>query len=1049
MSILPKFALIPKSVVLCGSFRLRFKKIDASFFLLFGTLMATQAPAQTSPPLHLESITIDQGLSQGYVSGIVQDKKGFMWFATGDGLNKYDGYTFTVYHNDPDDTTSLGSDDLTCVFEDTKERLWVGTRHKGIDLFDREKGLFTHVRHTDENSLRSDDVMDITEDKKGALWIRTAQGVDCLEILEGKSVLVDTQHRKSHPPQTAVFTHITFDGAVAAAEDKFEMPGVFVDSRNRVLLTTSNKIWEVKFSGRLRSYSLTERYRFPMKYPTYIATLLEDTVNHGLYLKTTELIRFAGGNFNSAKTLPVSVDMLAPWTIDKAQRLWIPASSRIERISTSSGQIEHAGLESPDVIRTLSYSKASYTDRTGVIWFGTGGYGILKYAAEKESFHHILPGNYFYQLLKTGDGRLLTNTFQELTIKKNSPVVINPLMAPDVKKKMADGTVFSFALDGLDNCWYSTSGSLLRYNRKTKQLQKYLLPVAETGVAPFPLFADRMNNVWMGYNRYIIRYDPSAGTFKKVSYPVDLKVYPFEFLQCIYEDDSLMWLGSVNGLFRLNTKTDDIKQYRYQQSDTASLSNDLVLSLCNDIRQPRTYLWVGTRGGGLNRLDKRTGKITRYTTRHGLPNNVVYGILPDEKNNLWLSTNEGLSRFNLTTKRFRNFDVSDGLQSNEFNRYAYCKTNEGLLVFGGMNGMNYFDPNEVEALEPPNVLLTDFLLFNQSVDFKMPRAPLTKNISFTDTIVLRYQQNVVTFQFAALDYRKAGNALYRYRMQGFDHGWIYSGTKREATYTNLDPGTYQFVVQGSFDDALWGPRQTALTLIIIPPWWGTWWFYGLVSILTFSITYALYRYRLAQILRLERVRNRIARDLHDEVGSSISTIAIYSKIMQEKLGSASFNNEPLLKKITDNAHEIMEAMSDIVWNVNAKNDAFDLIIIRMREHAHQLFEAKGYALHFRFDEALAGMKLEMEKRRDFYLIYKEALNNIAKYAAGKNVWISLGALHGQIQLSIRDDGKGFDRETVRKTSNGLSNMQQRAALLHGKIEISSAPGKGTEIRLVF
>ena len=553
----------------------------------------------------------------------------------------------------------------------------------------------------------------------------------------------------------------------------------------------------------------------------------------------------------------------------------------------------------------------------------------------------------------------------------------------------------------------------------------------------------------MGYNRYIIRYDPATGGFTTYRYPVDLRVFPYEFLQCIYEDGALMWFGSVGGLFCLSTKNNQIKHYVFRQSDTTSLSNNLVLSLCNDAAQPQRYLWIGTRGGGLNRLDKRTGTFTRYTTKNGLPNNVVYGILPDEKGNLWLSTNKGLSQFNTATKRVRNFDVSDGLQSNEFNRYAYCKTEEGLLVFGGMNGINYFDPNDMEALKPPEVLLTDFQLFNRSVDFKKTGAPIAKDISFTDTVVLRYEQNVITFQFAAMDYRKSGNVRYRYRMHGFDRDWIYSGTKREATYTNLDPGTYQFSVEATFDDVAWSREQTAVTIIIIPPWWRTWWFYSLVVTVTFSITYAFYRYRLAQLMKLERVRNRIARDLHDEVGSSISTIAIYSKIVREHLGSASFNNEPLLNKITDNANEIMEAMGDIVWNINTRNDAFDQIIIRMREHAHQLFEAKGYTLHFSFDENLNSMKLEMERRRDFYLIYKEALNNIAKYADGKNAWISLDIHNGQIQLIIRDDGKGFDRDTIRKTSNGLTNMQHRAEVLHGEIEIISAPGEGTEIRLIF
>lgn len=225
---------------------------------------------------------------------------------------------------------------------------------------------------------------------------------------------------------------------------------------------------------------------------------------------------------------------------------------------------------------------------------------------------------------------------------------------------------------------------------------------------------------------------------------------------------------------------------------------------------------------------------------------------------------------------------------------------------------------------------------------------------------------------------------------------------------------------------------------------------GFTPLLPFAIAgvaYGLYRYRLYQLQRVEGLRNRIARDLHDEVGSSISTIAIYSKVMQEQLNSLTFDKEPLLKKINDFATEIRASMNDIVWSINTKNDAFEFIISRMREHAVQLFDATDCRLHFHFDETVMHSKLGMERRREFYLIYKEALNNIAKYAQARNVWISLTANENRLILKIKDDGKGFDTATVRKGGNGLANMEQRAAILHGKINIKSEAGIGTEIEL--
>jgi signal transduction histidine kinase len=300
-----------------------------------------------------------------------------------------------------------------------------------------------------------------------------------------------------------------------------------------------------------------------------------------------------------------------------------------------------------------------------------------------------------------------------------------------------------------------------------------------------------------------------------------------------------------------------------------------------------------------------------------------------------------------------------------------------------------------------------------------------------------------------MDFRKPGNIVYRYQMEGFDKGYIFSANTYEATYTNLDPGEYRFIVQASFKNGVWGKKVRSLLVIVVPPWYKTWWFYTLAVSSTISFTYLVYRERLLQLARLNKLRNRIARDLHDEVGSSVSSIAIYSKIVHDHINNTTFDNEPLLKKIADYATEIMNSMNDIVWNINTKNDAFEHIINRMREHAYQLFEAKGYSLHFEFDENLKRSKLSMENRREFYLIYKEALNNVAKYANGKTVWITLTLNQKLISLTIKDDGQGFDLANLKKGGNGLANMRFRAASLKGKITIISSPSEGTEIQLKF
>ncbi|HTF28748.1 MAG TPA: triple tyrosine motif-containing protein, partial [Flavitalea sp.] len=656
-----------------------------------------------------------------------------------------------------------------------------------------------------------------------------------------------------------------------------------------------------------------------------------------------------------------------------------------------------------------------------------------------------------YQVIEYEPGKIITNDFVTIDFNKEPAVIDTSFKNLTGSKAIFEGKYRqSFTKDTSGNLWFGENRTLARFKPGNKAILRLVIPFPDMTAFPFPVYGDKKDNIWMGYKKFVVRYNITSGKYFRYEYPTPQHSYDYDFLQCIFDDDGLIWLGSMNGLFCLDTETGKMKEpFLFRQSEGSSISNNHVLSFCQDVSDPSRYLWVGTKGGGLNRLDKSTGEFKRYTTKDGLPNNVIYGIETDYAGNLWLSTNKGIAEFNVHTGLVRKFDVNDGLQGNEFNRYASTRTTPGLLVFGGLNGINYFNPGALLPLKSPTVMLTELRLFNRPVKTGSPASALRNDIGFTETLELLHEQNVITLRFAAMDYRRHNSIKYRYKMEGFDEDWIYSGTSNEATYTNLDAGKYSFLVQASFEENNWYGQPKKLNIHIMAPWWNTWWFKLLLIMGTIAVAYGLYRYRIHQLTRLDSLRNRIARDLHDEVGSSISTIAIYSKILHDQMENKTFNNEPLLEKITDHATEIMESMNDIIWNINTKNDAFENIINRMREHAFQLLEAKGYSLHFDFDETIYQMQLPMEKRRDFYLIYKEALNNVAKYAEGTNVWINLSIHSSGISLIIRDDGKGFDHIPIKKGGNGLKNMQHRARLLNGKISITSEGGTGTTVHLEF
>ncbi len=997
--------------------------------LLWVVLAVTHISAQSPVPLHFESFTIDDGLSQGFISAILQDKKGFMWFGTNDGLNKYDGYSFTVFRHNPANPNSPAGDDISCLFEDSHQRLWIGYRGKGVDIYDPVFNTFKHIRQVSTGGLQSDFVLNVTEDRSGAFWIRSRAGLDHLKFIK----------------DSAVYTPIEFRIDLKQ-QDRSEIGSLLIDSRNRKFITNNTTVNELIFDDKRQTYKLTERFRFTPGTPFFASTLMEDTLNHCFYLNSGTLIwKFPDYNFGNARTIASYEGQDVRWTMDKSHDLWLLGKGRITQVNIRHNRQRQIVADAPESMRVLQTATVFYTDRTGVVWIGSGGYGLIKYDPATAGFHHIMRGVNVYQIIEDKNGNIVTNNLNALRITEDSARNIQHFIDAPV---ISDIFNMSFTKDTAGNFWFARNGSLLQYSSSTSTIHKFEVPFTDRITLPFPLLGDKTNNIWMGYNRYLVRYDWVNKNFFKYEYPVKYIQYDYDFLQSMYQDEDLLWMGSINGLFCFDiVQKKMVCVYLNNEKDSNSISNNVALSFCPDVEEPDRYLWIGTKGGGLNKLDKLTGKFIHYNTMQGLANNVIYGILPDYDGNLWLSTNKGLSVFNLNTKSFRNFDVSDGLQSNEFNRYAYLRTSEGVMIFGGLNGINYFRSDEIKPLDPPTIVFTGFRLFNKTVE-PGQNSPLKKTISYIQHITLRYEQNVLTFQFAATDYRKKGSIRYRYQMEGFDKDWIYSGAAHEATYTNLDPGSYQFIVQASFENGAWSTDSASIELYIITPWYRTWWFYLSIAAVICGLAYGIYRFRFHQLRRLERLRNRIAADLHDEVGSSISTIAIYSKIVQEQMDSLTFEKEPLLKKINDFATEIMASMNEIVWSINTKNDAFEHIISRMREHAIQLFEAKGFRLHFDFDDNILHSKLSMERRREFYLIYKEALNNIAKYAEAQNVWINLVSSNNKIILKIRDDGKGFDLAD-KKGGNGLNNMQQRAATLHGKLSVISSVGNGTEILLSF
>ena len=816
---------------MCRSERLT---LCLAFFFACLKLNAETLPAKY---LSFDLLTIDDGLSQGMVNTIVQDHFGFMWFGTKDGLNRYDGYHFVVYRHNPSDTNSLADNFIQQLFEDSRGWLWVGTSDHGVDLFNRETETFYHFRHSDidENSLGDDRIECITEDHNGAIWITTENGLNKISVEENTANRGKVFFRIQRYFSGYVRAYMASDGMLWGSSIGNFSFRIHPEKNNHDRIDTLD-------NSKYFSYPIIDR-----GFEKFIGAAVEDTFHHILFLISEYSIATVNMLNNNAEIISTQRNHWGQFgrtlCIDDSQKIWMSERDWLEQFDVRQRKWYRILPRDHNLDILLDNTSVAYKDQSGIIWVGTKGYGVLKFNPQSEKFHKTDDESIGW-MSPTADGRVIITKFGKL-INIFSPktgdytISISDSSFFTKAKSSADFGISTAAVQDKNGLFWLSKNCLVSYDEKTNEFQRY----RQTDLYNFPVFVDHDNKIWTGTADVLSCFDPISKTFADYQYPVRPLRFPYDFLQCMYEDSSgIFWLGTAKGLLRFDPRAQSWRQFKNILNDSTSLSYDLIFSLCPDPVQPQKYLWIGTNGGGLNRFDMESGKVIRYDQKNGLPNDVVYGILSDDQNNLWLSTNYGLSRFNPQTNTFKNFQEKDGLQGNEFNRYAYCKTNDGTLYFGGLNGFNYFQPKDLtDNPFVPQIVITDFKLRNQSVSAKEKNSPLRKPAFLTDEIVLPYSENMISFEFASMDFTSPGQNLYRYRLSGFDHDWIQAGNVHVATYTNLNPGTYTFTVLGSSSDGIWNEKGKSIQLIILPPWYMTWWFRIAVALAAIGLLYGFYR----------------------------------------------------------------------------------------------------------------------------------------------------------------------------------------------------------------
>jgi len=830
--------------------------------VLIAAVGAASALCAGEERIDFDRLSLEEGLSQSIIEEIVQDRDGFMWFATEDGLNRFDGYRFIVHKNIPGESNSLSYNELKEVYEDSNGVLWVGIFESGLNSFDPATEKVVRYAHDDADpkSLGADTVRCVFEDSSGRLWVGTqGGGLDRLDRRTGE------------------FHHYRVPRGIPGAPGHDDVRAILEDSDGALWIGTNG-------GGLDRLDPETGELTHFMHDPLDSASLSDNRVFALLEDQTGELwvgtyggglasLDRSTGRFTHHRADPddrttLGSDLIKALFEDHEGTLWVGTDGgglgRFDRESGAFVSFRHNPNDQFSVSSDRIYTV--FQDRSHVLWVGTYGGGLSKFDVSKKRFRRVrhdpndaqsLSHNIVWSFFEDGDGILWVGTDSGGLDRydRRTGQWRHFLNRPNDLSSLSHNTVRTVYGDRDGALWIGTNGGGVdRLDPETGRITHYRHDPDDPNSLSHDqlrsIYQDRSGALWFGtFGGGLDRFDPTTERFTHHrNDPDDPSSISHDFIRLAFEDsDGILWVGTQGGgLNRMDPETGAFTRFRHDPEDSTSISTDHVFAI---VEAWDGVLWFGTFGGGLNRFDRESGTFKRYRAEDGLSGDSVYAMLEDSNGTLWISTTFGLSRFDPLTERFRNYDVRDGLQSNEFNGGSAHRSDRGEMFFGGIEGFNSFFPDEIGInVVVPSVVITDLQLFNRSVavgEEVSGRVLLERPVTHTDEIELSYRENVFTLEFAALHYSAPGKNSYLYRMEGFSDDWIEVGAERRfATFTGLTAGDYLFSVRGANRDGIWNQNGTSLRIVVTPPYWATWWFRLAMVGLFGGLALAVYRSRM-------------------------------------------------------------------------------------------------------------------------------------------------------------------------------------------------------------
>ncbi len=1061
------------------------------FFLAFITMNLSSSAQNDRIYSSLE------GLSGTTMHGFFQDSKGFLWIPTDLGLDRFDGYSFKVYLNQTDDSTTISSNTCFVVFEDSGGNLWVGT-NSGLDRYDYKKDCFSRIQLPVKDKEIDLNVKSIIEDKDKMLWLITSYGL----------VHFDPQTRKYN------FYNHQFRNDGTPAYSKYNQ--AIIDSKGNLWIGTDDKSILIFDTKKTQFYNIQEytgiNYEFPDRtvlvvHQNKTGQILFGTQSAGIVTYDTRSRTFKQAGYSSDPENLLNGGIYSIIT-DKHGTVWVGTEHNGLKIydpkQNKFTDVNYL-IDLPNIKKTKFHC---YEDNLGDMWFGIQYRGIYHKMSSMQPFHSIgnskkknLELSHFIikSVLHDSKDNLWVGTDGGgLNVKWKGSKEFVVLKSSGPGALLTDNAIISLHEDHRGWIWIGTYlEGLFCYKGTGKGLINYKIQGSDQDKRNnyiFDLVEDAQGNLWIGTNGGGLYYlNIKDGSFTESTQPIIAgkteTIKPF-INALKYDQDSTLWIGTYNGMFCWNKKKESFRSY---QMSSGNIANDVIFSIAED-RQNR--IWFGTLSG-LYCYKGEDKILERYTTDNGLCDNSIMSIEMDNSGDLWISTSNGISRLNIKTGNFQNYYVYDGLPSNDYRPGSSFKDSDGMIYFGGTDGLVYFRPEDIKNNPvKPKLIFTHFKIFNQEIRYnqKDRHGILRNDINETDTVILNYSDKSFTVEFAAINFSIPEKIKYAVQLEGFNSHWDYKNYKqRYATYTNLNPGIYFLNVKSTNLDGQWIDQPRKLCIIVKPPFWMTWWaFFIYISILMSLIYYirkiALFRISMKNQLHLEHVEREKLEEINQSkmqffanISHEIRTpltmlLAPIERLLESNLNEKQKKNINYIFRNTKRLERIVNQLLYLqkIENTQLSPKAREIDLVKFLKEIIALFEesANDKKIHLLFEPNFDELMVWVDPEKMDKVIFN-LLSNAFKFTLPDGlITISINkssseANDGNFTISVSDTGKGMDQahlehifnrfyqienkesgETI-GTGIGLHLSKELVEKQHGSITVSSKVGIGSTFTIIM